>query len=687
MALAPGTRLGSYEIVAAIGAGGMGEVYKAHDARLGRDVAVKVLPGSFAADPDRSARFDREARLLASLNHPNIAQIYGLERAGDVPFIVMELIDGETLSDRLRSGALPVREALTIAAQIADGLDAAHARGIVHRDLKPSNVAVTRGAQVKILDFGLATTADAVDSSLLTHSPTMLGQTASGVLLGTAPYMSPEQARGKAVDKRTDIWAFGCVLFEMLTGKAAFSGPTVSDAIARVLEREPDWTSLPGQVDPSIRRVLRRCLQKELKERFHDVADVRLALADAADGTHTDAARNAHPSRTPWIPILALVAIALAVTTWMSWRGAGAAEPRPLVEFGINLGDNAPGFGAALSPDGRRVAVGTEIAGRNQIWMHAFDGSAGGPLPGGEYGIFPFWSPDGSALAFFSFTTGTLSRVPASGGSPTKICATNDSIVRPLERRGGITGGSWNAAGAIIFGAGGRLFRVPAAGGVPVRLATPGDADESVTQSSPQFLPDGQHFVYVSTGSLGEGTVAIGSLDGAPVRRLARARRAAFVAPGLLLLLQGTSLTAQRFDASALKLQGEPSVVAANVGAGYVDGTETFDARDNLLVFVPMLAGNHGRLTWFDRSGHPLDALRPTDPSEYLNPVLSPRGDRVAVNRLDFQTGIWNVWAVDVARDTATRITNGPNDSTDAVWSPDESELAFTTRRDGHFAL
>src|ERR1700722_17847178 len=501
MALSAGTRLGSYEILAAIGAGGMGEVYRARDIKLERDVAIKVLPAALAQDPERLARFEREAKVLASLNHPNIAQIYGVEERA----LVMELVAGETLQ-----GPLPLETALNYARQIADALEAAHEKGIIHRDLKPANIMITPAGVVKVLDFGLAAVAQSSDPSNPANSPTLtISPTRAGMILGTAGYMSPEQARGKTVDKRADIWAFGVVLFEMLTGKLLFAGETVSDTLAQVLTKEPDWQQVPAKV----RRLLQACLQKDPKQRLQAIGDWKLMLAE-------DAPIAAAPSRSQFSWVAWGVAAALAVTTmvalWAPWRKPPAAPD--IKRYQIPLKGSvagAPFLEFAVSPDGRNLAYITRGSGI-QLWIQPLDSiepralfaleSAGGAP------IFPFWSPDSQTLAFVSGTK--LRKVNISGGTPQTIC----DVSRNLP-----TAGSWNRDGVILVSTGGTLLRVSDAGGNPSPVVAP-QGTEKRSENFPFFLPDGRHFLYYgSPRDIIGGAIFIGSLDLKPEAQEAKA--------------------------------------------------------------------------------------------------------------------------------------------------------------------
>ena len=511
--LNPGARLGAYEIVRALGAGGMGEVYRARDARLNRDVAIKVLPPAVAADPDRLARFRREAQTLAALNHPNIAQIHGLEEIDGLPALVMELVDGDDLAARILRGPVPLDEALPIARQIADALDAAHAQGIVHRDLKPANVMVRADGTVKVLDFGLAKALDPLSSSAaaaaLALSPTITSPaalTGAGVILGTAAYMSPEQARGKAVDKRSDLWAFGAVLFEMLTGTRAFRGDDVTDTIASVIAKEPDWSALPADTPAAIHRLLRRCLEKERQRRLSDAADARLeideGLAPSPAGASPDPSRApARRGAAPWLAGalgLGLGAV-IVLLAWAPWR---RSAPARLVRLTADLGVDASlagGLGdiVALSPDGSVAAfVAHQGAGRPRLYLRPLHQLQAAPLAGTDEASSPFFSPDGRWLAFFA--NDRLKKIAVAGGAVATLCDA------PNGR-----GGSWAEDGDIVFAryspdaeSAGMLMRVSSAGGTPVPVTAL--AGGEVSQRWPQVLPGGRAVLFTASRDAGD---------------------------------------------------------------------------------------------------------------------------------------------------------------------------------------
>ena len=578
LALTPGTRLGVYEVTARIGEGGMGQVYRARDTALGRDVALKVLPDAFAGDPDRLARFTREAQTLAALNHPNIAHIHGLEESGGVRALVMELVEGDDLSERIARGPIPIEDALPIAAQIAEGLEAAHEQGIIHRDLKPANVKVRPDGTVKVLDFGLAKAMEPTGAAGVNKSfaPTITtpAMTHAGMILGTAAYMSPEQAKGRPVDRRADIWAFGAVLYEMLTGRRAFAGDDVSEVLASVLAREPDWTRLPAALSPALGTCIRRCLDKNPGRGGHSASDLRIELEAiaAAPRRAPEAAPEAGlvvPARTRRLRMAFVAAASLAAGVLAAVLVVGSqALPEPQsVRFEISAPDKAtfdsglPGSSTAafnagsLSPDGRWIAfTARDETGQVLLWVRALDDVTARALPGTEGAALPFWSPDSRAIAFF--TPGKLKTIDPTGGPVQTI---SDGFTG--------RGGTWNSEGVIVFAAGRTtpLFRVSASGGdpSPVTRLKPGEAGHRF----PSFLPDGRRFLYLRVATEGDvATVMVGSLDGGETRELTAADSpAVYASPGYLLFVRQGTLLARAFDATRLEFMGEPIPIAQQV--------------------------------------------------------------------------------------------------------------------------
>ncbi|OFW24094.1 MAG: hypothetical protein A3H97_18355 [Acidobacteria bacterium RIFCSPLOWO2_02_FULL_65_29] len=707
MPLVIGTRLGPHEVVSAIGAGGMGEVYRARDTKLGRDVAIKILPRAFTSDPERLARFEREARMLASLNHPNIATIHGVEEADGIRGLVMELIEGETLAEKLASGSglravgreragpgaqseqpkaggLPVGEALTIARQIADALDAAHEKGIVHRDLKPANIKITPSGLVKVLDFGLAklgagTAGEAgMDGPDLSQSPTMtVAGTRDGVILGTAAYMSPEQARGKAVDKRTDIWAFGCVVYEMLTGRAAFARETVSDTIAAILEREPDWTALPAATPPSVTHLLRRCLDKDPHHRLRDIGDARVEMNDSASSPGEEVPR---PSNR--IPIWSALAIgvvlgAMAVFMGMPSRPATAVEDP--MRFTFAAPDQAPQIpGSPVpSPDGRQIAfVAEDVAGKRGLWIRSIDSPTPRQIGGTDGAENPFWSPDSRFVGFGAPEERRLKKVDLSGGLVQNISSITD----------GFLGATWNQDGVVLFSPNNRvpLYRVSASGGPAEQVTSLDPARRENSHRWPHFLPDGRHFLFTARSDVKENTgIYVGALDSKDRTWLVEAQSdAVYADPGYLLFAREGTLLAQRFDAVALRLIGEPFALAGNVAQNSASAKASFSvSADGRVVAYRTDVDRPSQLGWFDRSGA---KVGPTIVEGAFGQLrLAPDGKRAAVVTTDTGTGNRDIWHVDVGSGALTRFTAHPANDWYPTWSPDGAQMAFASDRNG----
>jgi serine/threonine protein kinase/Tol biopolymer transport system component len=690
--LTQGRRVGPYEIVASLGAGAMGEVYRARDTTLNRDVALKVLPELFAVDANRLARFTREAQVLASLNHPNIAAIYGLEEPNGTQALVLELVDGPTLADRIARGPLALDEALTIARQIGDALEAAHEKGIIHRDLKPANIKITGNGVVKVLDFGLAKVWDgSPQSDLAAGSPRVTATDIGGrTILGTPAYMSPEQARGKPLDKRTDIWSFGCVLYEMLTGRQAFAGETVSDTIAAILEREPEWEALPDTTPVTVRRLLQRCFEKDPRHRVRDIGDARIELDDALEGRATGApvVRRARRERVAWIALaLVTVAAALAVGSLLYLRRVPADTRVYRSSILLPAGVTNPGF--TLSPDGRRLAfVGTDAGGATGLWVQSLDGLVAQPLADTEGAGSPFWSSDSRSIGFF--VGGKVKRVEATGGSPVTLA---DAIPNP--------GATWNRGGTVLFasfGPGNPIRRVSASGGGSSPVTTLNSDNGETRHWFPFFLPDGRHFLYFAVGNKTVGPnspngIYVAALDSNERKLLVPGGSTAKYALGYLLFLREQTLMAQPFDVERLELTGDALPIAERVITGGLTGMAgAFSVSETgVLAYqtgpadVGGQAGAPTRLVWFDRSGKQIGVLG--DQARHGDLELTADGGRVAVSLFDRTRRGRDIWLFDIARGLRTHFTFDPAEELTSVWSPDGSRVVFNANRKGHWDL
>ncbi|MGE5242851.1 MAG: protein kinase domain-containing protein [Betaproteobacteria bacterium] len=699
MPLQPGTRLGPYEVLSALGAGGMGEVYRARDTRLNRDVALKILPEAFVSDPERLARFTREAQTLASLNHPNIAHIHGLEESGGVRALVMELVEGEDLSAHIARGALPLAEALSIARQLAEALETAHDLGIIHRDLKPANIKVRDDGTVKVLDFGLAKAVDprSVSSSaaVLANSPTITSpaaMTGAGVILGTAAYMAPEQAKGKAVDRRADIWAFGCVLYEMLTGRHAFDGETVTDVLAAVVGAEPDWLALPPSTPAAIRDLLHRCLTKEPRRRLRDIGDARIAVEEAQSGAGVGSGFSAAPAETrtsraawrraaPWG--LAGLAILAATITMMLYRTA--TGPAAVMRFTLappTSGEFTTGIGSpvVLSPNGTQMVYILRGGERAQLYLRRLDRDQATALPGTEGAFAPFFSPDGQWVAFFA--QGKLKKVAVTGGLPVTLCDAADA-----------RGGDWGPDDNILFTptADSPLERVSADGGTPEPVTKLNSAPESDSRSHrwPWFLPGGKqalfNVVYHVGNPLDHSDIGVVSLTTGEYKILIRGGGyPRYVPTGYLVYVVGTDMLAVPFDASKLEVTGTPVVVVSGVRTALYSGSAEFSfSNGGTLAYLsasdrpaPM-----DRLVWVNRKGvaQPITATL----HAYANPRVLPDGRRIVVEARDQQRGIW---LYDATRDTLSPLAIASGDTAPAL-TPDGRNVIYNSVRNGSEGL
>jgi Tol biopolymer transport system component len=689
MAVALGTRLGPYEIVAPLGAGGMGEVYRAADTRLNRTVAIKVLPAEVADHPDRRQRFEREARAVSSLTHPHICALYDVGREHDVEFLVMEFVEGDTLDRRLVDGPLPLPLTIRYAIDIADALDHAHRRGIVHRDLKPANIMLTR-AGVKLLDFGLAkarTDGGVLTLSSLAARPTKT-LTGEGTILGTLQYMAPEQLEGRPVDARTDLFAFGAVLYEMLAGRRAFDGESQASVIAAILRAEPPAPRTLQPLTPAaLDRLVRKCLAKDPDDRWQTARDVMSELEWIGQTAATASRIEAAPAgavggswsraRIAWTVaalLLASLATTLGYVTIASRRASVASRP---ITFIVSPPEGAilPRGGPvpfAVSPDGRQLAFVASRAGTNHLWVRSLESVTLHELPDSDGAQFPFWSPDSRSLAFF--TGGRLEKIVVAGGRPQILC----------ECPGGP--GDWNSDGIILFGAEGGLFQASAAGG-PARPLTRLDPSAGeMSHDLPQFLPDGRHFLYVIRSQSTHPDRAglyVGSLGSTARQRiLPGTSNVVYTPPGYLLFWRNGGVLAQSFDPARLQLTGEAIPVADVAVSGLNRGSGMFAASPaGVFAYV---SPTDRQLTWVDRTGRPLGSVGA--PGRDRNPALSPDDRRVAVERLDpGTTTIGEIWVIDVASGAASRLT--PRRGALPIWSPDGSRVAFGAQQDGRYAV
>jgi len=690
MALARGTRIGSHEIVAPLGAGGMGEVYRARDTRLNRDVAIKVLPHQFTLDPDRLARFTREAQLLASLNHPNIAAIYGLEEtsidSAASQALVLELVEGPTLAERVAEGPLPLAEALDIAKQIAEALEAAHEQGIVHRDLKPANIKVRPDGRVKVLDFGLAKltgrdsapTPTPIGSDRIAHSPTFMptvgpAETAVGVVLGTAAYMSPEQARGRAADKRSDVWAFGCVLFEMLTGGRPFDAADSSGTVAAILERQPPWDRLPARTPPLVRRLLHRCLEKDPQLRLRDIADARFDVQDALAAPEESAPdRRARHSSALIAGVVAATAIATAALVWYLKPGAPqTAGDAALVRLLIAPAEAMPENDGVLviSRDGRRVAYAAGPAGRQRLFVREIDQFASTAIPESEGVMSATFSPDGQSIAFVAERK--LRTVALAGGSPLTL---RDRVDGP-----GLT---WTDDRTILYNPGTAvgIWRIAVTGGEPDEVTKPGPKDNF--QRFPEMLPGGGALLFSAQGGVTDDAVYVESLPAHERRFIVKGSAPHYLPTGHLAFVQGGTLFAVRFDPSRLEAKGEPVTLLEGIRQTRVGQPLISYSDVGSIVYVPTTADpGSNALVWVDRAGNEQPAGASGRP--YAQPRLAPDGNRLVTA---MRGNSEDLWLLDLARGTSSRLTSDTNTSF-PVWTPDGRRLTLASAKGGSYSI
>ena len=682
MGIEPGIRLGPYEIVSAIGAGGMGEVYRARDGRLNRDVALKVLPEAFSRDPQRMARFEREARLLASLNHPNIAAIYGLEESDSAPALVMELVEGPTLADRIRAGPIPLDEALPIARQIADALEFAHDNNVIHRDLKPANIKVKADGSVKVLDFGLAKAmSEEMSETDMSNSPTLsIAATQQGVILGTAAYMSPEQARGRKVDRRTDIWAFGVVLYEMLTGRQAFGGEDVSLAMASVMKSDPEWNRLPQEISPTLRNVLQRCLQKDPKQRLRDMGDVRLALdgafetgkvAHAEAGAAAGARSIGRAALLLSTGALLLGGVIAGIAGWMIKPEPTAARLVTRFAYDLPQGQQFNNIGRtvmALSPDGSRFVYNT----LQGLYLRSMDQLDAHLIPGTEASLTnPFFSPDGQWIGYWQ---GQLKKIAIGGGAALNI--------GPATNPYGV---SWALDNTIFFAQPEGIRRVSANGGTPELVIKAGEGEQ---MDGPQLLPGGEWVLFaVKKGNVGwdEAHIVVQSLKTKERRDIWQGGSDAhYVSSGHIVYALNDNLFAIPFDLSKLSAKGSPIPVAQGIfrALSGLTASANYGVSDSAesLVYVN---GSEGSVTisWMDREGN-FTPLRKTV-SHYSDLAFSPDGKRLAVTDGSYFSGDKaDIWIDDLERDSLTRLTfNGA--SRYPFWTPDGQRIVYASLDNG----
>ena len=678
MSLSPGARLGPYEILTPLGAGGMGEVYRARDTRLGREVAVKVLPAHLSSSEEMRQRFEREAKAISQLSHPHICALYDVGSHDGTEYLVMEYLEGETLAIRVAKGPLPLEQTLRYGMEIADALDKAHRQGIVHRDLKPGNVMLTKSG-VKLLDFGIAKAiAPAASHSGLNSLPTVTtpqSLTRQGTILGTFQYMAPEQLEGAEADARSDIFAFGAVLYEMATGEKAFQGKSQASLIGSILKDDPPAVSLIAPMTPpALDRVIKTCLAKDPENRFQTAHDVKLQLAWIAEGGSQTglpapvALRRKSRERLAWSAAAILAVLAAAATVGYVRR---APAPRRSVRFEIATPEEILSIDTPrISPDGRYLAFNaTDSSGKTRIWVRALNALSAQPLAGTEGTKRPFWSPDSRFLGFFA--DGKLKKIEVTGGPAQKICDAPTGA-----------DGSWSPEGVILFDgtANDPIYRISAAGGVPVVAVKPDAARKETQVAWPEFLPDGRHYLYMASGQKPEeNAYRIGSLDSKESKPLMPAQTlVAYAPPGYLLFVRDKTLVAQRFDAKAQKTLGEPVPLAEQIGTDSVGLARFSVSREGTLAYRTGESGS--RLLWVDRTGKEIETAG--DPGEIGNPALSPAGDRLAFGLVDPRSGKASIWIRDLRRGVTSRFTFGATGEHIPLWSPDGSRMVFSVIRE-----
>ena len=695
MAIETGTKLGRYEIRSKIGAGGMGEVYRARDLELGRDVAIKVLPSGFSADTSRLQRFQQEACAAGALNHPNILIVHDVGAHDGSPYVVSELLEGETLRGRISGTPLAQRRAIDYALQIANGLAAAHEKGIIHRDLKPDNIFITIDGRVKILDFGLAKLIQLDNDQAQTDIPTRRVDTDPGVVMGTVGYMSPEQLKARTVDQRSDIFSFGAILYEMLSGRRAFHGESAAETMSAILKEDPpDLSATNKTVSPAMERLVNHCLEKNPEVRFHSARDLAFAL-EALSGSNV----SAQDATTPFGPL----PTRLKWREWLPWLVAGlfavfavlafvlpylrrAAEEAPVTHLSIPLSEELRvGDDLAVSPNGRRVVfVGNQAPEKRMLYLRALESSDPQPLAGTERAQFPFWSPDSRFIGFFA--DGRLKKIDTTGGGPPQtLCDVPDSPGGPGR------GGTWNSEGVIVFAPSstGGLHRVSEGGGPSTPITRLDESRQEESHRWPYFLPDGHHFLYfIRSIQPQNNAVVVGVLDGkdTPRRLMSGESNVAYAPPGYLLFWRDQTLLAQGFDASQLQLKGDTFPVAQKVRYFSPTSLAAFSVSNNGTLIYRSGDFNTNQPVWFDREGKQVATLGP--PADYRALQLSPDQKRVAVTLADPQTRGMDVWLFDLARGAnSSRFTFDAAADSDPIWLLDGNRIVFTSNRSGKFDL
>ena len=684
--MTPGTKLGRYEIRSKIGEGGMGEVYQGRDTQLGRDVAVKVLPTTVSSDSDRLRRFEQEASAASALNHPNILVVHDIGTHDGTTYVVSELLEGETLRKRIGGTPMVQRRAIDYALQMAHGLAAAHEKGIVHRDLKPDNIFITSDGRVKLLDFGLAKLTQPDGGQVRTDVPTRRVDTDPGVVMGTIGYMAPEQLKGRSVDQRSDIFSFGAILYEMLSGRRAFHGESAAETMSAILKEDPpELSDTNKSVSPGLERVVNHCLEKNPSERFQSARDLAFALG-ALPGSGTTSTQTAtaidlpYKRRRvrewlPWIVTAASLLVAVLAFGWSYFRRPSTNEESNASRFTIELPPKAVIIGPpVVSPDGRRLVyrLNTED-GKELLWIRPLDSLDARPIAGTEGATQPFWSPDSRSIGFFAASK--VKKVDLAGGAPQTLCDAPTNA-----------GATWGPTGIIAFahGPGDGIYRVAATGGSPIRVTQVNASLGELEHSWPQFLPDGHHFIYFARSAQPENSaIYVASIDEPSSRRLLQVHSsAAYAMPGYILYVRDTTLMAQPFDAEKRELTGEAVPIAEEVARNPVNGRAFFSVSDKGILSLRTGGVARNQLMWFDRTGKQLGVF--TSPGNYSSPSLSPNENTVAVSRVDFQTLTGaDIWLLDLGRGAQVRFTTDPANDSYPAWSPSGDRIAFVSTRGG----